>query len=159
MGVKNWPVLITFIVVCQLTGVIGALFTSPSLPTWYNQLAKPSVVPPGFLFSIVWFILYTLMGLSAYLIWEKGLTKPFVRAGLLLFAVQLALNLLWSIVFFFLHAIFPALLVLGVLWLTVSALIYVFYKTRKVASYLLLPYIFWLSFAFYMNYTIWLLNR
>ena len=69
---ENWPVLIAFIIICNLAGAIGSLFTIPAIPGWYASLSKPSFSPPSWLFGPVWTILYVLMGISAYLVWRKG---------------------------------------------------------------------------------------
>src|SRR3989339_1453671 len=85
-------------------GAIGSFATSPSIPTWYASLNKPSFNPPNWIFGPVWTLLYVMMGIASYLIWEKGWGKPEVKVALSLFAVQLILNSLWSVLFFGMHS-------------------------------------------------------
>jgi tryptophan-rich sensory protein len=98
------------------------------------------------------------MGIAAFLIWRKGLNKKGVRIALLIFLIQLALNTLWSIIFFGLHNPGLAFLEIIILWLAILANIISFYKIYRPASYLLIPYILWVSFAAYLNYAIWSLS-
>lgn len=151
---KNIWKLVTSIAICQGTGIIGAVFTVSSIQNWYNFLNKPSFGPPNWLFGPVWTILYFLMGISLYWIWikkEKG-------NALKIFAVHLALNANWSLVFFGLHNIFLALINIVVLWILILIVMVKFYKIEKKASLILIPYLLWVSFATILNYNIWLLN-
>ena len=88
------------IALCQGAGLIGSLFTTPSIPTWYASLQKPSFAPPNWLFGPVWITLFTLMGISFYLVWNKSLKNKLVKKGLFVFGIQLMLNTLWSFLFF-----------------------------------------------------------
>jgi len=108
--------IVVSIIVCELAGIIGSLFTTPSIPGWYAGLDKPSFNPPGWVFAPVWTALYAMMGLAAWLVYEKGFKKPEVKRALTVFAVQLLLNTLWSIVFFGAHQIFGAVIVIVLLW-------------------------------------------
>ncbi len=126
---------------------------------WYNTLSKPFFTPPSWIFGPAWTILYFLMAVSAVLIFRKGIKKPEIKAALKLFFFQLVLNLIWSPVFFGLHNIFLALLLILILWYLILATIKAFYKIDKIASYLLWPYILWVSFATVLNFSVWILNR
>ena len=147
------------IVVCELAGVIGSLFTMPSIPGWYAALTKPSFIPPSWVFGPVWTALYALMGLAAWLVYEKGFKRSEVRRALAVFAVQLVLNTLWSIVFFGARQIFGAAVVIVLLWLMILWTILLFRKISKAAAWLLVPYILWVSFATVLNVSLAALNR
>ena len=155
----NWPKLIFAIVLCQLAGIIGSVFTVNSIPTWYATLVKPTFNPPSWVFGPVWTILYTLMGISLYLVMSKGLKKKEVGLAVRAFTWQLILNSFWSIIFFGWKNIFLALVEIIVLLTLVVVTIVRFYKINKVAAYLLIPYLIWGSFATFLTYGIWTLNR
>jgi len=146
------------IVICQLAGVIGAIFTTPNIASWYVTLNKPSFTPPNWVFGPVWITLYTLMGISAWIIWEKGAKKKATRETLYPFGAQLALNTIWSILFFGLKSPLYGLMAIVPLWLLILYTILKFYKIDKTAAYLLVPYILWGTVATYLNYMVWLLN-
>lgn len=158
MRLKRARLLVASVLVSQLAGVIGSIATTPSIPTWYEGLIKPVFNPPNWIFGPVWITLYTLMGISLYLVWIKGYQKPKVRKAVNLFIVHLAVNSLWSIVFFGLHYLGLALLTVVVLWILIAYLIKIFWDIEKRASQLLLPYLLWVSFASLLNLSIWLLN-
>lgn len=147
------------IMLCQLAGVVGSVFTTPAVKDWLPTLAKPSFFPPNWLFAPVWLTLYTMMGLALFLVWRQQQEgKPAVGA-ISLFLVHLGLNAAWSIVFFGLKDIASALAVIIVLWLMIVVLIAWFYRLSKPAAWLLIPYLAWVSFASALNYAIWQLNR
>lgn len=150
--------LATAVVVSELAGIIGSVFTTPSIAGWYAGIVKPSINPPAWVFGPVWTTLFALMGIAAFLVWKKGLARRDVKIALGIFAGQLILNTLWSIVFFGLHNPGGALVEIVFLWLAILATIIAFYKISKTAAWLLLPYIAWISFAAYLNFTIWALN-
>ena len=150
--------LITAIVLVQLAGGIGAFVTTPAIGTWYATLIKPELAPPNWIFGPVWTSLYLLMGIAAFLVWNRGLERADVRRGLGLFGVQLALNTFWSFLFFGQQNPGAAFLELVILWLAIAATIIAFHKISRPAAYLLLPYIVWVTFAGYLNYSIWTLN-
>jgi len=150
--------LIIAIGVCLLAGIIGSIFTASSIKNWYALLKKPFFNPPSWIFSPVWTILYILMGISLYLVREKGSKYPGVKLGTGIFSVQLILNTLWSIIFFGLRAPFYAFIEIIFLWITILLTILQFRKISKKASYLLIPYILWVSLAAVLNYYIWILN-
>lgn len=152
------------ILLCESAGLVGSIFTIPAISTWYPTLNKPSLSPPNWVFGPVWLILYALMGVSLYLVWQSSkaktnelLCKTHERA-LVIFIAQFILNVLWSIMFFGLKRPDIAFVEIIVLWLTIIATIFYFLKISKRASYLLIPYLFWVSFASYLNYSIWTLN-
>jgi len=146
------------IALCQSVGLIGSLFTTPSIPTWYTSLQKPSFAPPNWLFGPVWITLFTLMGISFYLVWNKRLKNKLVKKGLFIFGIQLVLNMLWSFLFFGLQSPLYGLIEIIVLWIAIGVTIFKFYKISKNAALLLLPYIAWVSIAVILNYYIWILN-
>ena len=150
--------LITSIAICQLAGAIGAFFTYESIPTCYAALQKPSFNPPNWIFGPVWTTLYTLMGISAFIIWDKGLNNKNVRYAIYIFGIQLALNSIWPIIFFGLHLPLLAFFEIIILWVFILLSIIYFYKISKVASLLLIPYIMWVSFASILNLSISILN-
>ncbi|MFH1335241.1 MAG: TspO/MBR family protein [Candidatus Zixiibacteriota bacterium] len=150
--------LIICIGVCQLAGFVGSLFTTPSIPTWYAAIRKPSFTPPNSVFGPVWTTLFLLMGISAYLIWRKGLQDKNVKLALLIFIAQLGLNVLWSILFFGLHSPFSAFIEIIILWLVILVTFVSFMKISKPAGILLLPYLIWVAFAAILNYNLWKLN-
>lgn len=140
-----------------LAGAIGGVANSTSLTIWYSHLAKPSLVPPGYVFGIVWTVLYFLMAISLYLVWKKRSAKTTLAVKV--FYLQLVLNISWSIVFFGFHQIFFGLVdiifLLGVIIFTMV----LFSRISKTAMYLFLPYLLWVIFATYLNWQIFLLNR
>lgn len=154
-----WPKLIFAIVICQLAGIIGSIFTVNSIPTWYATLVKPSFNPPAWVFGPVWMVLYTLMGISLYLILLKGFKKKEVKPAINVFTWQLIANSLWSIIFFGWKNIALALVEIILLLVLVIMTIVKFYKIDKVAAYLLIPYLLWGSFATFLTYSIWMLNK
>lgn len=154
---KTFRIIIA-ILIAELAGIIGTFFTTPAIPTWYATLLKPELAPPNWIFGPVWTTLFALMGIASYLIWEKGWHRKDVKIALSFYAFQLALNTLWSAVFFGLQNPGLALVEISLLWISILATILAFYKISRPASYLLIPYILWVSFAMYLNYAIWTLN-
>lgn len=139
-----------------LAAFIGSYFTTPAIEGWYSDLAKPLLNPPNWVFAPVWTILYILMGLSFYLIWNSNNKKKATAAKV--FFIQLVLNSLWSIVFFGLENPPLAFLVIIALWLAIAWTIVKFNEISRKASYYLIPYLLWVSFAAYLNIAIWILN-
>ncbi len=146
------------IFICQAAGILGAVFTRRSVSKWFKYLEKPSFTPSGRIISSVWTILYTLMGISSFLVWQKGIDRPNVRNAIAIFGVQLSINVLWSWAFFYRRSPLAGLGVISALWISVLATMLKFRKVSKAASLLLIPYILWVSFAGYLNYKIWSLN-
>ncbi len=150
--------LVVSILVCQLAGVIGSVFTAPAVPTWYAALRKPSFTPPGWVFSPVWIMLYALMGISAYLIWRNGLGSRGVRIALGIFIAQLVVNALWSVMFFGLRSPLAGLITIAVLWILICLTTLRFFRISTTAGTLLVPYLLWVSFASVLNFFLWRLN-
>lgn len=152
---KVWK-LIFSIAICQLSGIVGSVFTISAIPTWYATLNKPVFAPPNFIFGPVWIILYTLMGISLYLIYfGKKKNKNLIY----LFLAQLFFNAIWTPVFFGLHNLLLALLIIIILWILILLCIIKFYRVNKLASELLIPYLLWVSFATALNYQFFILNK
>lgn len=153
---KNFFKLVASIAICEGAGIIGSLFTMPSIPTWYAGLAKPALNPPAWVFGPVWTTLFVLMGIALWLVWiNRRADKKAKRTAIVIFFIQLALNTLWSIIFFALHNPGWAFVDLVFLWLAILATIILFAKISKPAAWLLVPYILWVSFAGYLNFAIW----
>jgi tryptophan-rich sensory protein len=170
MKSKNIFVLLSAIVICELAGAVGAVFTTAAIPTWYAGLAKPVLNPPAWVFAPVWTILYLLMGIAAFLIFTKDeKSSPERSAGsrgagskkraLWIFAVQLILNVLWTALFFGLHSPLLGLICIIALWLTIIWTMAAFWTISRLATLLLAPYLLWVTFAAYLNLAIFLLNR
>jgi tryptophan-rich sensory protein len=155
---NNVSKAILAILICQAAGIVGSFFTMPSIATWYAGLVKPVFSPPNWIFAPVWTTLFTLMGISAFLIWRAGLNRREVKIALAVFIGQLVLNTCWSIIFFGLHSPMAAFFEIIVLWSFILASIILFAKISKLAAVLLVPYILWVSFAAVLNYFIWRLN-
>ena len=147
------------IILCQAAGMIGALFTIKAIPTWYAALEKPSFNPPNWIFGPVWLTLYTMMGVSLYLVWREREKPGGSRAALWIFGLQLFLNAIWTPVFFGARLLFPAFIVISLLWFFIILTILSFRKHNRIAAILLIPYLLWVSFASILNLSIWLLNR
>ena len=146
----------TFIIcllVPQLAGILGSIFTAGSVETWYVGVERSVLTPPNWVFAPVWTLLFFLMGIALYIVWQqKNL------GALVLFAVQLVLNTLWSIIFFGLQDPAFALVEIVVLWFFILLTTMQFFRVRKVAGLLLVPYVLWVSFAMYLNFIVWYLN-
>lgn len=145
-------------VLCLIAGAFGSIFTYPAIPTWYAALNKPFFSPPNWIFAPVWTILYIMMGVSAYLIWKKRNEGIEAVKGLFVFAGQLFLNGMWSVVFFGYKDLFFGLLVIVLLWTLILMCMIQFNKLSRNAALLLVPYIVWVSFAALLNTAIWLMN-
>ena len=153
-----WRLIISLIV-CQLAGIIGSIFTTPAIPGWYASLKKPAFSPPNWLFGPVWITLFLLMGISLFIVWRKGSDTPLVRNGLMIFGVQLIFNVLWSVAFFGMKSPLGGLIVIVILWIAILLTIIQFSKISELAAVLLIPYIVWVSFASILNTSLYLLNR
>jgi tryptophan-rich sensory protein len=169
------------IIICELAGVIGSIFTASSIKDWYGGLNKPFFNPPNWIFAPVWSLLFLLMGVSFYLVWnkkwvvknkigkfnkiklnnffEKVWNGKWQKQGIIsIFFLQLILNIYWSLLFFGKHSIGGAFFELLLLWIAILVTIISFYRVSKLAAYLLLPYILWVSFAGVLNLSLWILN-
>jgi len=151
----NWLKLIGCVLLCQFAGVIGSVFTFNNIAAWYVSLNKPFFTPPNWVFGPVWLTLYTLMGIALYLVWTAGKSN---KQALQVFGLQLALNTLWSIVFFGAKSIALGLVVIVILWLAILWTIAKFWRIDERAGWLLVPYIVWVTIATALNAGVWLLN-
>jgi tryptophan-rich sensory protein len=140
-----------------LLGFLSGIVTKDSIPLWFNQLNKPWFNPPSWLFGPVWTILYIMMGYSSYLIYLH-LPDRQAKKGIMIYSVQLFLNFMWSILFFGLRNPKLALMEIMLMWIAIVITIFYFSKTSKRASWLLVPYISWVSFATILNYFMYQLN-
>lgn len=152
--------ILTVVVTCLAIGYFSGIVTRGSIATWYPTLIKPSFNPPNWIFAPVWSMLYVMMGVAAGIVWNKiESDKEVVKKALVVFAVQLGLNALWSFLFFGLMNPMLAGLEIIILWLMIYETYLQFVKINKIAGYLLLPYLAWVSFATVLNASIWWLNR
>ncbi len=149
---------IVSITIPLLAGYIGSVFTTPALPIWYNALVKPALTPPSLVFAPVWTSLFLLMGVAFFLVWSTGAGSTKSKRAMGMFLFQLVVNMLWSVAFFGLQSPLLGLVVISILWLSILCTMRSFYPISKTSTYLLLPYILWVSFASYLNYAIWTLN-
>ena len=154
---RNTLYLLVSVAIPLCVGWIGSLFTTPAIPGWYAGLEKPFFSPPNWVFGPVWTLLYVLMGFAWFLVWKNPDFRKKRNAGILFFG-HLALNFAWSAIFFGMRNPFLAFLEILALLISIAALIFVFWKVRKVAAILLVPYFLWVSFAAILNFEIWRMN-
>lgn len=150
----QWKNLITCLAIPLAVGSLSALLTQNNVET-FSSINKPLLSPPGWLFPVVWTILYIFMGIASYLVLMSG--KP-NDAALTVYGIQLVFNFFWSIIFFNLEQYLFAFIWLVVLWLLILKTVSLFYPISKPAAYLMLPYLLWVTFAGYLNFFIYLLN-
>ena len=144
---------------CLAIGFLSGQVTRDAITTWYPTIIKPSFNPPNWIFGPVWSMLFTFMGVAAGLVWAKiDFNKEIVKKALLFFVIQLALNVLWSFLFFGLHNPGIALIEIILLWLMIFETYNQFIKIDKIAGYLFIPYLAWVGFAAILNANIWWLN-
>jgi len=146
------------IIVCFLPAIVGSIGMQTGGSAWYRELTKPALNPPGWVFGPVWTALYLLMGISLYLVWSRA-GAPGVTFAIGVFAVQLVLNAIWTPAFFGMQSPATGLLVIIPLLILIAVSTVLFWRIRPVAGWLLLPYLGWVSFATYLNASIWWLNR
>ena len=152
--------ILAVVVTCLVIGYFSGMVTRSSVTTWFPTLIKPSFNPPSWVFAPVWSILFVMMGVAAGLVWDRiEAEREAVKKALIFFAIQLGLNALWSYLFFGLRYPMWAGLEIIVLWLMFFETYIQFVKINKIAGYLLLPYLAWVSFASVLNGSIWWLNR
>ena len=152
--------ILAVVVTCLVIGYFSGMVTRSSVTTWFPTLIKPSFNPPSWVFAPVWSILFVMVGVAAGLVWERiEAEREAVKKALIFFAIQLGLNALWSYLFFGLRNPMLAGLEIIVLWLMIFETYIQFVKINKIAGYLLLPYLAWVSFASVLNGSIWWLNR
>lgn len=155
---KNTWKLIVSVIGCELIGILGTPFTISAIPTWYATLNKPFFAPPNWLFGPAWTLLYFLMGVAFYLIWKQGWQKKKNKIAGKYFLAQLALNFIWSPIFFGLRMPLLGLIVIVAMWIMIAITMKKFYPLSKLAFYLLVPYLLWVSFATLLNGAIVVLN-
>jgi benzodiazapine receptor len=155
---KKLLILVTCIALPLCAGFIGSLFTTPAIGSWYAYLNKPSFNPPSWIFAPVWTLLYILMGVAFFLIYQKAKENKFAALGSFIFVIHLMLNASWSIIFFGAKMIPLAFANIIILWLLIAFLILIFWRVDKRASILLWPYLAWVSFASVLNFSIMVLN-
>lgn len=155
---SNFLKLVLSILICQLAGITGALFTAGSVTGWYATLIKPSFNPPDSVFAPVWTVLYFLMGISMFLIWKEGIRNKEVRNTFIIFIVQLVFNTLWTIIFFGARSITGGFVIIVILWILILICIFRFLRISKTAGMLLIPYFLWVTFAAVLNCYIMILN-
>ena len=149
--------LVASVILCQIAGLLGSLFTTQAIPNWYKTLNKPFFTPPNWIFSPVWISLFILMGISLFFIWRRP-DHPKFKIAFIFFFVQLILNILWSAAFFGLRAPLLGLIDIVLLWIAILLTIQNFSKVSKFAGVLLVPYLLWVSFAALLNFSLWILN-
>ena len=140
-----------------ITGGLSAFITRGDM-NLYSRINQPPLSPPGWIFPVVWSILYTLMGISLYLVWNSSANMNEKRRAFIFFATQLFLNFIWSPIFFGMQQFLLAFTVLIFMWIFALGMIINFYKISKPAGLLQIPYLLWLTFAGYLNFAIYLLN-
>lgn len=150
--------LLISIALPQLVGILSGLASVGGSGEWYASLTKPSFTPPSWVFGPAWTLLYLMMGIALYLVWRKGLSESGVKAAIVIFLIQMALNGIWSPLFFGMHAPGLAMIDIVLLWCAIVATVYVFFRQSKTAGALLVPYLAWVSFAAVLNYSFWQLN-
>jgi len=153
----RWIALIFWIGLCFAVAGVSGSWTASEIPGWYRTLNRPSIAPPNWVFGPVWSLLYLLMAVAAWQIWQSA-ASPLRTWGLVLFLAQLALNFAWSLIFFRQHAIGAALVEVVVLWAAIAATTAVFGRVSPVAAWLMAPYLAWVSFASILNGAYWRLN-
>ena len=160
MEAKKLIKLIAFVLLCEVIGSLGSIFTIPNIPLWYANLAKPFFSPPNWVFGPVWALLFLLMGIALYIIWENKEKKLLKVRNFAInwFGIQFAFNVLWSYLFFGLRNPFNGFIGIIFLWFSIIFTIHYFYRTDKKAAYLLVPYLLWVSFASILNYSVMMLN-
>jgi len=155
----EWLPLIISVLITEGIAVTASLFTISQIPVWYSTLNKPWFNPPNWLFGPVWVTLYLMIAVAAYLVWKRRNKSDVYKTTRNVYIIQLVLNFSWSAVFFGMHQVLGALLVIALLWISIVICIYNFNKFSKVAAWLLVPYLLWVSFASVLNLYIYLLNR
>lgn len=152
--------IVVVLMTCLVVGYLSGMVTRDSITTWYPTLVKPSFNPPNWIFAPVWTILYIMMGVAGGMVWNRmEQDAENVKKAFMFFIIQLALNAIWSLLFFYLHNPFLSLIEIVLLWLLIFETYTQFKKIDKVAGMLLVPYLAWVSFAMVLNGSIWWLNR
>jgi len=156
-GARQVVGLALSVALCFAAAGLGSLFTRPAIEGWYASLHKPSWTPPNWVFAPVWTALYLGMAIAVWLVWRRG-GFPGAKLPLALFAAQLALNVAWTVVFFGLRTPGAAFAEIVFLWLFILATAIAFWPISRVAAWLMLPYLLWVTYAAGLNYSIWRLS-
>jgi translocator protein len=158
MKARRYLILLGFILVCNAAGSIGSIATYPNIAGWYASLQKPFFTPPNWLFGPVWTTLFTLMGISLFIIWEKTGLRKKGRAAFRAFLLQMGLNVLWSFLFFGLRSPLYGLICIIPMWLAILYMIIQYWKIDRRAAWMMVPYIAWVTVATALNFSVLLLN-
>ena len=156
--IRSYPKLAAAILFCLIAGSLGSLVTINGPGSWYATLQKPFFAPPNWVFAPVWITLFILMGVALYLVWQCGTENREVKMALGIFGVQFALNVIWSFLFFGLESSLLGLIDIILLWVMIVVTIRAFYRVKKSAAYLLIPYLAWVSLASALNGAVYFMN-
>jgi len=156
MNIRTWGIFILCIGVSLFVGFYGSTATVPNITTWYATLVRPFWTPPNWIFMPVWTTLYVLMGASVALVWTSK--RPKVLLPVLFFFVHLVVNTYWSIAFFGQHQVALALGIIVLMWLMIATMMLWFWRYSRLATYLLVPYLVWVTYATSLNIGILVLN-
>ncbi|MBO5366691.1 MAG: tryptophan-rich sensory protein [Peptococcaceae bacterium] len=157
MRIRKWKPYAVFIVLTEAVGALSGFLTRDGTKTYEAFAAKPALTPPGAVFPVVWSVLYALMGIGAARIWRSP-ASAMRKQSIILFAAQLAVNFVWSLLFFNAKVYGFAFIWLALLWILIVLMIRAFYQVDKTAAYLQIPYLLWVTFAGYLNFMVWQLN-
>jgi tryptophan-rich sensory protein len=155
---KNWKIYGAWIAIAEAIGALSGLLSREGMRIYSQTVIQPTLAPPMLVFPVVWSILFALMGISAAIIWQSP-ESELRSKGLNLFVAQLTVNFFWSLIFFNLQAFGFAFLWLVLLWALVAWMIWTFYQVEPLAAWLQIPYLLWLTFAGYLSFSVWMLNR
>jgi len=156
---NDWLTLGASFGLTLVAAAIGGALTAKPVQTWYRAIRKPAWNPPDRLFGPVWTVLYLLMAVALWRVWRMGWDHPAVRSAVILFLIQLVLNVLWSAVFFGWKQLWWGLVEICVLWVFIMATVIAFFSLQTLAGWLLVPYAAWVTFAGILNFVVWRLNR
>ncbi len=155
---KQIIALAIWLAVPLAVGFLSSFFVSSPQTDQYANFIQPPFAPPAWLFGPVWTVLYLLMGAAAFLVWKNGWQKKEVKLALVLFAIQLVFNFFWTTIFFGLGLFGWAFVEILALWVLILIDLILFWRQNKIAGWLFVPYLLWVSFASVLNFSIWLLN-
>lgn len=156
---RLWVKVLLCVLAVEILGAAGGIVTSTSVKDWYPSLEKPPGTPPNWVFAPVWTTLFALMGIALARVWHSDQSNPLRRSAFVWFAVQMVLNVAWTPVFFGLHWLGVALVVIVALWIAIALTIRAFFQVDRLAAWMLIPYLAWVSYATYLNAGNWWLNR
>lgn len=155
--IENWRVYAVWVLITEAVGALSGWLSREGMMLYAEGIIQPPLAPPGWIFPVVWTLLYALMGIGAARVWLAA-DSPHRSRGLNLFVAQLIVNFFWSLVFFNLQAFGFAFFWLLLLWVLVVWMIVSFYQVDRLAAWLQVPYLIWLTFAAYLSGAIWLMN-